>query len=98
VIVPKYVVEDPLITHTSHNRLVARVRGEFREMPGLRLTLAQASRLWHMDSATCEAVLTCLLDEGFLVRTRDGAFVALAPESTRRGPMAPAKVRRNGAA
>jgi len=26
--------------------LVRRVREEFREMPGLRLTVAQVSRLW----------------------------------------------------
>jgi hypothetical protein len=69
-------------------------------MPGLRLTLAQASRLWHMDLPTCEAVLAHLLREGFLARTRDGAFVAaLAPESTRRAPLSsPARARRKGAA
>ena len=29
-----------------------RIRGEFLEMPGLRLTSAQAARLWHVDAAT----------------------------------------------
>ena len=36
--------------------LVQRVRGEFREMPGLRLTFAQACRLWQIDTATCRLV------------------------------------------
>ena len=30
-------------------RIVYRVREEFREMPGLRLTPAQARRLWGLD-------------------------------------------------
>ncbi len=51
-----------------------RVRGEFREMPGLSLTLAQASRLWALDSQTCGDVLTQLVDAGFLRRRSDGAF------------------------
>ena len=33
--------------------LLSRVRGEFREMPGLRLSLEQAMRLWALDRATC---------------------------------------------
>jgi hypothetical protein len=57
--------------------LLARIRGEYREMPGLRLTLAQACRLWQLDAPTCEAVLGHLVDDRFLFRTRDGAFVAL---------------------
>ena len=71
--------------------LVARVRGEYREMPGLRLTFAQACRLWQLDTATCEVVIETLLKEKFLARTKDGAFVGLtlderpAPvEATRR--------------
>lgn len=59
--------------------LVRRVRGEYFEMPGLGLTLAQASRLWHVDQATCNAVLSSLVAEGFLYRTRDGRYLASAP-------------------
>ena len=39
---------------TSFDSLVARVRGEYCEMPGLRLTVSQACRLWHADVSTCE--------------------------------------------
>jgi hypothetical protein len=52
-----------------------RVQGEFLEMPGLRLTGAQARRLWGLDAAICEALLGVLVDAKFLFRTRDGAFM-----------------------
>lgn len=54
--------------------IAERVRGEFREMPGLTLTLAQAGRLWSLDPATCTEVLTSLVSSGFLSRRPDGAF------------------------
>ena len=52
-----------------------RVQGEFLEMPGLRLTGAQARRLWGLDAAICEALLGALVDAKFLFKTRDGAFM-----------------------
>jgi hypothetical protein len=58
----------------SLDPLVSRVRGEYLEMPGLRLTVPQACRLWHVDASACEAVLLSLMADGFLKRTRDGAF------------------------
>ncbi len=51
-----------------------RVRAEFVEMPGLRLTPAQGARLWHFDRDFCEAVLSALVDTKFLVRTRHSLF------------------------
>jgi len=56
--------------------LVQRVRGEFREMPGLRLTFAQACRLWQLDPTTCEVVLERLTRDGVLLQTRQGHYVA----------------------
>jgi hypothetical protein len=58
--------------------LVARIRGEYSEMPGLRLTLAQACRLWQVDALTCETLLEQLVSEAFLYRTDNGAYVALS--------------------
>ena len=52
-----------------------RVRGEFLEMPGLRLTPQQASRLWALDRATSELVLDRLASTGFLSRTHEGAYL-----------------------
>jgi len=55
--------------------VLRRVQGEFLEMPGLRLTEAQARRLWGLDTAVCDALLGALVDAKFLFRTRDGAFM-----------------------
>jgi len=57
--------------------VLRRVQGEFLEMPGLRLTEAQARRLWGLDAASCGALLGALVDARFLFRTRDGAFMRL---------------------
>jgi len=59
----------------ARNRLINRARGEFAEMPGLRLNLRQAQRLWGLDAASCEEVLDALVEEGVLTRTRDYAYV-----------------------
>jgi hypothetical protein len=56
------------------NDILQRVRGEFLEMPGLRLTAAQAQRLWNLDALVCESLLNAMVDARFLVRTADGAF------------------------
>jgi hypothetical protein len=67
---------------TTFESLAARIRGEYGEMPGLRLTFAQACRLWQLDASTCEMLLDRLLAERFLHRTTDGAYIAL-PSVTR---------------
>jgi hypothetical protein len=46
--------------------LLNRVRGEFIEMPGLRLRLDEAQRLWNLDRASCELLLRSLVDAKFL--------------------------------
>jgi hypothetical protein len=55
--------------------MMRRIRGEFLEMPGLRLTRQQAQRLWRLDQTACDAVLGALVEARFLAQTRDGAFV-----------------------
>lgn len=54
--------------------LVARARGEFLEMPGLRLTSAQAARLWGMTDSMAGSLLQALADVRFLVRHGDGSY------------------------
>jgi hypothetical protein len=54
--------------------IVERIRGEFREMPGLTLTTEQAQRLWNLDSPTCGEVLASLVSEGFLRVKPNGAY------------------------
>ena len=54
--------------------IMRRARAEYLEMPGLRLTVPQASRLWGLDAVVCDALLTCLEASGFLRQTTTGAF------------------------
>jgi len=63
--------------------LVARIRGEYQEMPGLRLTFAQACRLWQVDAATCQRLLDQLVRETFLYKTNGGAYIALSATAGR---------------
>jgi hypothetical protein len=60
---------------TSDPDVLQRIRAEYLEMPGLKLTAAQAQRLWNLNRTTCEGLLGRLVDAKFLLRTRDGAFV-----------------------
>jgi len=55
--------------------LFHRVRSEYLEMPGLRLTSAQASQLWSLDRSTSEHILDGLTTAGFLSRNRNGAYL-----------------------
>jgi hypothetical protein len=55
--------------------LIQRVRAEFDEMPGLRLTPAQAARLLGLDRGSCERVISVLVRSAFLRWTSDGSVV-----------------------
>lgn len=52
-----------------------RICAEYDEMPGLRLTAAQAARLLALDVATCDDVLKALEESGYLKRTHGGFYV-----------------------
>ena len=55
-----------------------RIRGEYMEMPGLKLTVAQAARLWHLDQPSIEQLLNVLVADGLLHRTTAGAYLVRA--------------------
>jgi hypothetical protein len=55
--------------------VLQRIQGEFLEMPGLRLTAAQARRLWGLDHEMCSSLLAALVDAKFLRQTRDGSYI-----------------------
>ena len=57
--------------------LLRRIRAEYLEMPGLRLTAAQC--LFGLDSETCDAVLAALLDAKCLSRTHNDLFAMAIP-------------------
>lgn len=54
--------------------IVHRVREEFREMPGLHLTPAQAMRLWGLELDTCRQVIDQLVAAAFLRWTTAGTI------------------------
>ena len=54
--------------------VVRRIAAEFREMPGLVLSIPQASRLLGLDEAACERILGTLAREGLLRRRAGGAY------------------------
>ncbi|MBI4477622.1 MAG: hypothetical protein HY654_10640 [Acidobacteria bacterium] len=64
---------DPICVDIDVDERLARIRGEFLEMPGLRLTPAQARRLWGLDAGVCQ----CLLDRLVLAH-----FLDLRPNGT----------------
>ena len=62
--------------------LMARARGEYLEMPGLLLTVAQACRLWQLDVVLCTKVFDRLVSEGFLEQTNTGFYLAARDRCT----------------
>jgi hypothetical protein len=74
--------EPPLLRHASREDkfalLLDRVRHEFLEMPGLRLTPAQTARLWALDRGTSERILESLTEAGFLLKQREGSYLRVS--------------------
>jgi hypothetical protein len=66
--VPATLEQGAALPSRTRHRIddLRRIRGEFIEMPGLTLTIAQAARLWHLDPQDCKALLERLIADGFL--------------------------------
>jgi len=62
-------------TALSERERIQIIRGEFLEIPGLRLTRDQIQRLWGLRWDVCSTVLEELLDQGFLRLLADGSYV-----------------------
>ena len=65
---------------TSHDDsidadLIKRILAEYREMPGLAVTEAQARRLWGCDAVTCGRVIDVLVTLGHLRWSREGLLI-----------------------
>ena len=52
-----------------------RIRVEYIEMPDLKLTRAQARRLWNLPQDACDQALAILVRSGFLGQTTDGQYL-----------------------
>lgn len=57
---------------------LTRIRAEYHEMPGLKLTAAQASRFWNLNTDESRTLLDLLVERRVLLRTPDGHYVLLA--------------------
>lgn len=62
-------------TTAALHELLRRIESEYREMPGMCVTAAQAERLWGLDSTTCSFILMTLIERGILRRTPRGTYV-----------------------
>ncbi len=70
---------DPALPRERRNlaarrTLTRRIVGEYAEMPGLRLTIAQAARLFSLRGDVCVRVLGELVDAGYLHHDAAGAY------------------------
>jgi hypothetical protein len=55
--------------------LLQRVREQYREVPGLKLTKEQATQLFGVAPSVCAAMLRALVMENFLSRAEESLFV-----------------------
>jgi hypothetical protein len=63
----------------AREAIVKRIVGEFQELPGLVLSLKQASRLLGVDEAACGRILTALTKSGVLRRSANDYYSRREP-------------------
>jgi hypothetical protein len=61
------------------DELVRRAWAEYREMPGLTLTVSQARRLWNLDERLSRGILDTLVSLQLLRVTSRGTYVLRDP-------------------
>jgi len=54
--------------------LAQRLKAMYQEMPGMRLSPADAARLGGLDPSVCREILEALADAHFLKRGPNGTF------------------------
>jgi hypothetical protein len=54
------------MTDNATEYVATRIRAEYLEMPGLKLTLPQAARLFNVEASDCARVLDTLVTTGVL--------------------------------
>ena len=64
-----------------YQEVLERLRAEYREMPGMRLTLEQVQRLCGIEQPLCKRALEALVEAKFLRVGSDGAYVLFESES-----------------
>jgi hypothetical protein len=82
----------------TDEELLDGMRREFNALPGLRLTAAQAARMWGVEPETGRALLRRLTEARFLVSRADGTYVRADVALQLAPPSGPAAVSHWGAA
>ncbi len=59
---------------SAPDRSLQRIRAEYLEMPGLRLTRGQVERLCGVEHTVCQTLLDALVEAKFLCVKADGAY------------------------
>jgi len=59
----------------EQNQWLRVIQAEYRELPGLKLTMPQAQRLWGLDGEVCEALFETLIASRFLCKTSAQSFI-----------------------
>ena len=73
----KIPLTDTLVI-VSKDEMLRRIHCDYLEMPDLRLSRAQAQRVWQLDEHTCTELLESLTDGGLLQRSHDGMYALLS--------------------
>jgi len=72
-------------------QILERIRAEYLEMPGLRLTAGQVQRLCGVERELCKDVLDALVERRFLCLKLDGTYARLIDGKISRPPPAKAQ-------
>jgi hypothetical protein len=62
----------------SARQMLERIRAEYLEMPGMRLTAEQVQRLCGVDASVCQLVMDSLVAMKFLCVHPDGTYARMA--------------------
>ena len=65
------------LSEMNVEKLAERIRAEFNEMPGMVLTIRQASKFFGVDQDVMRSVTERLVESDFLRLSREGEIRAL---------------------
>jgi hypothetical protein len=73
--------------------VLARIRAEYLEMPGMSLTTTQVQRLCGVEAPACISALNTLVHDRFLWLKENGTYARVAEGATPRPRPAKAELR-----
>jgi len=78
---------------TVYFDVLARIRAEYLEMPGMSLTTMQVQRLCGVEAPACVSALNALVHDRFLWLKENGTYARVAEGATPRPRPAKAELR-----